>query len=89
MRKPIRVKSDAAAPSCRDCAVSELSELALLEEFTRHDSVASLAGAIAARLGRKSRPKELVERAGLALRRGPDRRERCRIGINEVKGLRR
>lgn len=41
------------------------SEIALLAEFMRHDSVASLAGAIAARLGGKTRRADLIARADL------------------------
>jgi len=44
-------------------------ELELLEEFTRCDSVASLAGVIAARLARNARPEDLIAEAGLAARR--------------------
>ena len=40
-------------------------ETALLAEFMRHDSVASLAAAIAGRLGGGVRKKDLVARAGL------------------------
>jgi len=43
-------------------------ELRLLQEFTGCGSVAALAGAIAARLGRADRPDRLVAEAGLDLR---------------------
>ena len=45
-------------------------ETALLAEFMRHDTVASLAAAIAGRLGGGVRKNDLVDRAGL----GPARR---------------
>jgi hypothetical protein len=47
-------------------------ELELLQEFTRCGSVAALAGVIAARLPRTSRPEDLIAEAGLAAQR-PDR----------------
>jgi hypothetical protein len=43
-----------------------MRDLAMLEEFSRCDSVASLAGAIAERLGRKARSEDLIAEAGLA-----------------------
>ncbi|HZZ61836.1 MAG TPA: hypothetical protein VFE63_11770 [Roseiarcus sp.] len=46
------------------------NEIALLAEFMRHDSVASLAGAIAARLGGKARQADLIARADLDARQG-------------------
>ncbi len=49
----------------------EEREGALLAEFMRHDSVASLAGAIAKRLGGNEREADLIARAGL----GPLRNE--------------
>lgn len=45
----------------------EERELALLEQFMRHDSVASLADAIAERTGVRGR--DLIAEAGLGLRR--------------------
>lgn len=45
-------------------------ELALLAQFMRHDSVASLAGAIAQRLGGATRGGDLIAAAGLCERRG-------------------
>jgi hypothetical protein len=45
----------------------EEREIELLAEFMRHDSVASLAGAIAERLGGNVRKDDLIARAGLPL----------------------
>lgn len=50
----------------------ERRELELLKEFSRCESVASLAGAIATRLGCDARSLDLIQRAGLAA----DRHER-------------
>jgi hypothetical protein len=47
----------------------EKGELALLAQFMRHDSVASLANAIAERLGGSVRGRDLIAAAGLGLRR--------------------
>jgi hypothetical protein len=47
-------------------AAEEQSELALLAQFMRHDSVASLADAIAGRTGARS--QDLIAAAGLDLR---------------------
>jgi hypothetical protein len=65
MRKPAKFMRYAAARGAGR-ADDDRRELALLAEFTRCDSVASLAGAIAERLGRKARSRELIEEAGLA-----------------------
>ena len=46
-------------------ATDERSELALLAEFMRNDSVASLAGDIAERLGADLRGCDLIAAAGL------------------------
>ena len=46
-------------------AANEERETALLAEFMHHNSVASLAGAIAGRLGRTVRAEDLVAHAGL------------------------
>jgi len=43
----------------------EASEIALLAQFMRHDSVISLAGAIAERLGGATRGGDLIAAAGL------------------------
>jgi hypothetical protein len=50
-------------------APDEQSELALLAEFVRHDSVAALAGAIAERLGGTVHERDLI--AGADLGSGP------------------
>jgi hypothetical protein len=50
-------------------AADEQSELALLAEFMRHDSVAALAGAIAQRLGGAVRDEDLIAGANLGSRR--------------------
>ena len=65
MRKPARFRSYAAARRSGTQADEERRELALLLEFTNSNSVASLAGAIAVRLGREARSDELIAEAGL------------------------
>lgn len=50
----------------------EKSELELLAEFMRNDSVASLAGDIAQRLGVDVRGDDLIAAAGLVGNRGGD-----------------
>jgi hypothetical protein len=62
MRRPARFKDYVAV---RRRGADE-RELKLLQEFTRCDSVAALAGVIAARLPRAARPEELIAEAGLA-----------------------
>ncbi len=49
----------------RSRATDETRELALLAEFMRHDSVASLANKIAERLGANMRGKDLIAAADL------------------------
>ena len=49
----------------RSRATDETRELALLAEFVRHDSVASLANQIAERLGPNVRGKDLIAAAEL------------------------
>ena len=70
-------------------AVDEQGELALLTQFMRHDSVASLANAIAQRLGGSVHGGDLIVAAGLGLNGG----DRCRsseaIPVNPAAGLRR
>ena len=66
-----------AAATPDGCPVEAQQELALLAEFTRHDSVAALASAIAARLGGNARTLDLIARADLP-RRG--RRRRRQMG---------
>jgi hypothetical protein len=51
-------------------AAGEERELALLAQFMRHDSVASLAKAIAARSGGSLRAGDLIAAAGLSPRAG-------------------
>ncbi len=63
----------AATPDSRP--VDGQQELALLAEFTRHDLVAALASAIAARLGGNARTLDLIALADLP-RRGRGRRRR-------------
>ena len=62
-------------------------ELALLEEFNRGHSVASLAEAIAARLGRKTRSEDLIAEAGLAAapRDAPGRDGRAHAAVRLIK----
>jgi hypothetical protein len=58
-----------AGARLRTHAPDEERELALLAQFMRHDSVASLAKAIAARSGGNMRAGDLIAAAGL----GPNR----------------
>jgi hypothetical protein len=67
MRNPSTSKRYAAARRDGTRADPERRELALLEEFNRSNSVAALAGAIAARLGRMARSEELIAEAGLTV----------------------
>lgn len=60
--KPRSADSAGGAPSK---ATDERSELALLAEFMRADSVAALAGDIAERLGADLRGDDLIAAAGL------------------------
>ncbi len=69
MRKPGKSRRYVAARQGGGRTDDERRELALLAEFTRCDSVASLADAIAARLGRKGRSEDLIEEANLAASR--------------------
>jgi hypothetical protein len=61
------LKRRTADPSrrLRPHAVDQGRELALLAEFMRHDSVASLASEIAGRLGVNMREKDLIAAADL------------------------
>ena len=67
----------------------EQVELALLTQFMRHDSVASLANAIAERLGGAVHGGDLIVAAGLGLNGG----DSCRLSeaspVNPAAGLRR
>ena len=72
MQKRLRGKFFAAARRAKGVAPCEQDEIALLAEFMRHGSVASLAGAIAKRLGGRARGADLIVRADLDERRdGP------------------
>jgi hypothetical protein len=64
--KPRSADSAGGAPSK---ATDERSELALLAEFMRADSVAALAGDIAERLGADLRGDDLIAAAGLVRNR--------------------
>jgi hypothetical protein len=70
MRKRFERETLAATRRGNRRATNEQDELALLAEFMRHDSVASLASEIAARLGGNVRKKDLLARADLDPRRG-------------------
>jgi hypothetical protein len=65
MRDTLKRKSRAAVRCGAARLVDDDAELALLAEFMRHDTVASLAGAIAERLGDNVLDKELVADADL------------------------
>ena len=67
MRKRFKRETIAATRRSSRRAANEQAELALLAEFMRHNSVASLAGAIAARLGGNVRETDLIARADLEL----------------------
>jgi hypothetical protein len=70
-------------------AADEQGELALLIQFMRHDSVASLANAIAERLGAGVDGGDLIVAAGLGLNGGDRRRSSETIPVNPAAGLRR
>ncbi len=72
MRNNLKREPPVAIGRYRRDATDERRELALLAEFNRHDSVASLAGAIAARLGGNAREEDLIACASLGSE--PDRR---------------
>jgi hypothetical protein len=65
--RTLRDRSTAAQGHHRRVRVAEESELALLAQFMRHDSVASLASAIGKRAG--VRGEDLIAAAGLDSRR--------------------
>jgi len=65
MRDTLKRKFRAAAPCGAARSADDDAELALLAEFMRHDTVASLAGAIADRLGDTVLDKELIADADL------------------------
>lgn len=70
-------------------AADEQRELALLTQFMRHDSVASLANAIAERLGAGVDGGDLIVAAGLGLNGGDKCRSSEAIPVNPAAGLRR
>ncbi len=70
-------------------AADEQGELALLTQFMRHDSVASLANAIAERLGAGVDGGDLIVAAGLGLNGGDRRRSSETVPVNPGAGLRR
>jgi hypothetical protein len=70
-------------------AVDEERELALLTQFMRYDSVASLANAIAERLGESARGGDLIVAAGLGLNGGDGCCASGAILVNPGAGLRR
>ena len=65
MRDTLKRKFRAAVPCGAASSADDDAELALLAEFMRHDTVASLAGAIADRLGDTVLDKELIADADL------------------------
>jgi hypothetical protein len=71
MQRLLNQPTAAADDHLRARTAEEERELALLAQFMRHDSVASLAKAIAARSGGGMRAGDLIAAAGL----GPNRRE--------------
>ena len=69
MQIELKLRPTDPAGRARPEATDERSELALLAEFMRADSVASLAGDIAERLGAGARRDDLIAAAGLGLNR--------------------
>jgi len=69
MQKRLSGKTLVAARRSRGAAPRGEDELVLLAEFMHHGSVASLAGAIAKRLGGRARGADLIARADLDERR--------------------
>jgi hypothetical protein len=70
MRDTFKRKSGVSAPTAPRRSPDDGEELALLAEFMRHDTVASLAGAIAKRLGRNAPDEDLIADADLRPNRG-------------------
>jgi hypothetical protein len=70
-------------------ALDDERELALLTQFMRYDSVASLANAIAERLGESARGGDLIVAAGLGLNGGDSCGSSDAILVNPGAGLRR
>ena len=69
MRNTFMGKNRVSAARNGSRAADEQNELALFAEFTRHDSVAALARAIAQRLGGVAGEKDLIAGADLGSRR--------------------
>jgi hypothetical protein len=65
MRTTVQRKKRAATCARKHRRAQEPNEIALLAEFMRHDSVASLADAIADRLGGQVSAKDLIASANL------------------------
>jgi hypothetical protein len=65
MQTELKRRATDPDPRLRSRATDETRELALLAEFMRHDSVASLANGIAERLGANVRDKDLIAAADL------------------------
>jgi hypothetical protein len=78
-----------AEPDGRLCASDERRELAFLAQFMRHDSVASLAKAIAERLGGNARGGDLIVAAGLALNGGESGGPNGAMPVNPGAGVAR
>jgi hypothetical protein len=70
IRNPLRPRVSGARLAARRRHAPAPSELDLLSEFLRHDSVSSLAGAIAGRLGGRIRASDLIAGADLDADRG-------------------
>jgi len=70
-------------------AADEKGELALLAQFMRHDSVASLANAIAERLGGSVQGGDLIVAAGLGLNSSDSCCSTGAILVNPGAALRR
>jgi hypothetical protein len=70
MRDTLKRKLCVAAPCDPGRPADEDGEYALLAEFMRHDTVASLAGAIAERLDGESLGKDLIADAELCSSHG-------------------
>jgi hypothetical protein len=71
MQTQLKRRTDDSAGRTGSKPTDERRELALLDEFMRHKSVASLASDIADRLGADGRGEDLIAAAGL----GANRRE--------------
>jgi hypothetical protein len=69
MQKRLRGRTFVAARRAKGVARHDEHELALPAEFVRHGSAASLAGAIAKRLGGRAEGADLIARSDLDERR--------------------